>query len=96
MATCNKTGCHNRPTHELCLALRPANNIQPALSTPLLFLCDDHKDEISFEDLTPPDGWRRICEGFIAGGYEEPKKEFSFLVIQPIASLSIKKSENLN
>lgn len=81
---CNKKECLNAATYQLRLSLAIHANHEPALSTPFLYLCEEHKNDITFESVTDGYNWDKICLSFESIGRIAPKKEFSKLIIEPI------------
>lgn len=82
---CNKRECENDAIYQLRLSLAVHENHEPAISTPIVYLCDDHKDDITFESfMSVPGNWEKICSGFTSNGRQAPKKEFSKLIIEHI------------
>lgn len=83
---CNKIGCPNDATKQIQLILRVHMNHKPAISTPFLFVCDSHANEVKFDELVAGDAWDRICAGIESMGYQKPDKNISSFTIQPIAN----------
>lgn len=84
MKQCNKEKCINNATHQVQLSLAVNANHEPAISTPILFLCNDHKNDYTKDDMFGPIQWKQICDGFTNAGKAAPKKEFSDIIISPI------------
>lgn len=82
---CNKKECEKDAKYQLRISLAVHANHRPAISDPFLYVCDEHKNDITFESLTSaPGNWERICAGLVIVGRQAPKKEFSKLIIEPI------------
>lgn len=85
MKACSKKDCQNRAAYQVCLSLSVHANHTPALSSPILYLCEDHKNDITFESITShADNWEKLCRGFTGIGRMAPVKEFSKIIIEPI------------
>ena len=81
---CSKNGCENEAKWEIRLSLAVHDHHEPALSTPLAKVCEEHKHEWSFDDFTPEENWNKICSGFLSAGRQAPKKKYSKLIYTEI------------
>lgn len=81
---CQRIDCKNSPTNKICLSLGASATHIPAITTPILWLCDEHTFEVNWEEIAVDKNWPAICKYFKDAGYMEPKKEFSKLLITPV------------
>lgn len=80
---CDKTNCPNEATKQVILLLKPLKNIEPATSSPIVFVCDDHSN-VQWDDVVGDDSWKQITKQFKQNGMMVPKKEFSSIKVEPI------------
>jgi|ERR1044072_1749711 hypothetical protein len=85
---CDKSGCTNKATKAVCLSLAVHANHFPATSSPILYVCDQHISHYTFEDIIANGNWERICQLFATIGMQQPKKEFSKIVINDASEAS--------
>lgn len=81
---CMRTACNNKPTNKISISFAVHNNHEPAVSSPILWLCDEHATDIDFKSAGVDANWSQICSWFKNSGLQEPKKEFTKLLIEPI------------
>lgn len=81
---CEKKGCQLPATSTIHMSFAVNADHEPAISTPLLYLCDEHSVEATWESLCVDHNWETICNGFKSIGREAPVKEFCKVIIEPI------------
>lgn len=84
---CNHQGCQNAATHQVVLELKSHPHHSPALSSPLVFVCSEHK-AVAWADVVDARGWRTICENFASKGYAKPQMRYSNVRVQLIGTPS--------
>lgn len=94
--SCNKVGCLQRATQEVRLSLAVHASHPPAISSPIMYLCDEHAPEATWQNLNVDGNWGKICASFESIGRIPPKKKFSKLIIQPITGNEIFDSSALS
>ena len=90
MKKCSIKGCDKDAVYDVRLSLAVNENHEPALSSPLIQVCEQHKHRHTFKDFTPPDNWRKICLGFLQAHRAAPKREFSKLEFTPVDNTDFK------
>lgn len=86
---CNKENCPNNATHQLVFKLAVNDKHPPAISTPLIYLCSDHKDDFTKADFfDDQEQWGKLCAQFIKAGKMAPTKKHSDILIQLIPQLN--------
>jgi hypothetical protein len=86
---CQKENCTNQARFQVRMSLAVNASHAPAVSQPILFLCNEHKDFFKKENFfDEPGQWDGICRGFQSAGRPVPKKEFSKIIIEPIPQLN--------
>jgi len=93
---CNKAGCVKQATQEVRLSLAVHASHPPAISGPIMHLCDEHAPEVTWQSINVDDNWDNICTSFENIGMAAPKKRFSKLIIQPIQDNEIFDSSALS
>lgn len=81
---CSKDHCTKDATKEIRFSLAVNGNHEPSISSPVLFLCEEHKDIFTEEDCFGPAQWASICNGFTRMGKQAPTREFSKIIVQDI------------
>jgi hypothetical protein len=81
---CDGENCSNDAAVDVCLALRAAKNTPPAVTTPILRLCREHANLITFDELATPENWAKTVAAFQAAGYQPPAREHSGLFFRPL------------
>ena len=80
---CDHIGCQNEAKYFAGLKLRVHENHKPAKSSPMVFICEEHK-EVKWEDLVNEEGWGKICNNFLARGLAVPLKKYSSIYIEEL------------
>jgi len=80
---CSKSGCTHAATHKVVLELKANARDSAATSTPLVYVCDEHKD-VQWGDVVDDKGWHTIRENFKAQGFFPPSKVFSRVLVLPM------------
>ena len=84
MKNCSVDKCTNAAKYSVHLSLACNAKHPPAISTAIVYLCEDHKEKPTWEELGVDQNWDKICASIKAGGFQEPKKEFSKIIIEPL------------
>ena len=79
---CNRTNCPNEATHVVQLELHATQDGPKAVSSPIVFVCDEHTVDITIDDLLDAKGWVEIARAFTAQGYVAPRKKYSKVIVQ--------------
>lgn len=78
---CAVKNCNNPIAYQIHFSLAVHANHPPAISTPILYVCEEHKNEFTFEMLAVEPSWKAICDMFLSIGRQAPKKEFSKIIL---------------
>lgn len=78
---CQRVNCDNEATYEVVLELRVHANHTAAISSPLVCICNEHKD-IQWDDVVNDAGWEQICRGFTMAGKARPRRKYSNVKVQ--------------
>lgn len=81
---CNQSNCKKLATSSVHLELRVHRDHAPAITTPIVHLCDEHAVECTWQSLGVDNNWQAICESLEAIGKMAPVKEFSNIIIKPL------------
>lgn len=73
---CQNINCEKEAVYEFGLSLRVHMGHTPARTSAMVRVCEEHKD-IKWEDLVDDKGWNKICNNFLARGYQVPKRKYS-------------------
>jgi hypothetical protein len=84
---CNKKDCQNEATNQVSAELRVHSSHTPAVTTPIVYVCDEHSD-VTWSDVVTEDAFKRIGDELQAIGRMRPVKKFCNIVIQPIPHAS--------
>lgn len=66
------------------MELRVEEKGAKAVSTPIVFVCDDHVEGITIDDVLDAKGWVEIVRGFTSKGYVAPRKKYSRVIVMPM------------
>ncbi len=80
---CNRENCLNKATHKIELELKANAKDVAATSSPILFVCDQHKN-VKLEDVYDNEGWDLIRKSFIDQGFFPPSRAYSRVVVKPL------------
>lgn len=86
MKSCFNPRCQNKVIYSVHLYLSVDGSHPPAISTPLCYLCEEHKSYATFEMLTPPEGWEAIQEGFKCAGLTPPTRKYSKIILEKVVA----------
>jgi len=81
---CSVDGCNNNAAYSAHLSLAVHANHDPIITTAIVYLCEQHKDKPTWEELCVDHNWDAICNSIISIGRQAPKKEFSKIIIHPL------------
>lgn len=82
---CQNSACDNDAVYSVHLSLAVHENHEPAISTPIVFVCNQHKDHVTWDNFVEPN-WDKICQSIESFGRKAPIKEFSKLIIKPVTN----------
>lgn len=80
---CDKAGCTKDATHRIYLSLAANKHHEPAQSSTIVVVCDDHADVV-WDDVVNAVGWEKICSQFERAGYARPKRKYSKVIVEPM------------
>ena len=80
---CGKKECTNTATYSIHLSLAVHSGHDPAISTPIVHVCEEHIHLITWEEWIEPN-WERICKSVESIGRVAPVKKFSKLITKPL------------
>lgn len=81
---CNRKGCQNEATSSISVELRVHPDHEPATSTPLVYVCDKHAIEATWNELVSDEWFSKIGDEFEAKGYQRPVKKYCNLSISQL------------
>jgi hypothetical protein len=81
---CSRKDCQNEATNSVTAELRVHKKHPPALSTPLLYVCDDHALDVTWSEVITDQWFNELGNRFTQSGFAAPVKKYSNLVIKPI------------
>lgn len=82
---CQRLECTKDAVYSVHLSLRVHEDHEPAVSTPILFVCEDHKYHITWDNFVEPN-WNKICKSLESVGRVAPVKKFSKLILKPLTN----------
>lgn len=88
---CNKDYCQQDASWEVRLSIAVNNKHEPSISSPVLFLCNEHKDgaptfkqQAMTKNENGRTNWDNLCESLEAAGKQRPVMKYCSVIIQPI------------
>jgi hypothetical protein len=82
---CSVNDCQTAAKYSVHLSLAVHANHDPAISTALVYLCEEHKANADWNELNVDGNWDNICKSMEAAGRQAPVKEFSKVILEPLA-----------
>lgn len=83
MVNCDRTDCKNKAKYGVILELRVHAHHEPATSSPIVYVCEEHKD-VQWDDIITAEGWLMITSEFSRIGKYKPSRAYSNLALAPI------------
>lgn len=80
---CSKKECTNEASNSVSIELRVHPSHEPAKSTPIIYVCDEHAN-VEWSEVVTDESFQKIGDSMQAIGRMRPVKKFCNLVIMPL------------